>query len=131
MFSEGMFLLISGLFKKAVISDYISANFVDRIFANPTLYTGLENLFGVYGYALQIYCDFSGYSDMAIGIALLFGYRLCLNFDSPYQSSSITEFWRRWHISLSTWLRDYLTSRSAAIAKGVLALTSINLLPCC
>ena len=71
MFSEGMFLLISGLFKKAVISDYISANFVDRIFANPTLYTGLENLFGVYGYALQIYCDFSGYSDMAIGIALL------------------------------------------------------------
>ncbi len=108
MFGEGMFLLISGLFKKAIISDYISANFVDRIFDSPTLYSGLENLFGVYGYALQIYCDFSGYSDMAIGIALLFGYRLCLNFDSPYQSSSVTEFWRRWHISLSTWLRDYL-----------------------
>ena len=108
MFGEGVFLIASGLFKKAVISDYISINFVDRIFDNPTLYTGLENLFGVYGYALQIYCDFSGYSDMAIGIALLFGYRLCLNFDSPYQSSSITEFWRRWHISLSTWLRDYL-----------------------
>jgi alginate O-acetyltransferase complex protein AlgI len=103
-----MFLIMSGLFKKAVISDYISANFVDRIFDVPTKFTGLENLFGVYGYALQIYCDFSGYSDMAIGIALLFGFRLCLNFDSPYQSSSVTEFWRRWHISLSTWLRDYL-----------------------
>jgi D-alanyl-lipoteichoic acid acyltransferase DltB (MBOAT superfamily) len=118
MFSEGMFLIISGLFKKAVISDYISANFVDRIFDNPTLYTGLENLFGVYGYALQIYCDFSGYSDMAIGIALLFGYRLCLNFDSPYQSSSITEFWRRWHISLSTWLRDYLYISLGGNRKG-------------
>ncbi len=118
MFSEGMYLIISGLFKKAVISDYISANFVDRIFANPTLYTGLENLFGVYGYALQIYCDFSGYSDMAIGIALLFGYRLCINFDSPYQSSSVTEFWRRWHISLSTWLRDYLYISLGGNRKG-------------
>ncbi|MBP7390118.1 MAG: MBOAT family protein [Chitinophagales bacterium] len=108
MFGRAVFLIASGLFKKAIISDYISINFVDRIFDNPTLYTGLENLFGVYGYALQIYCDFSGYSDMAIGIALLFGYELCLNFNSPYQSSSITEFWRRWHISLSTWLRDYL-----------------------
>ncbi|MBV5342067.1 MBOAT family protein, partial [bacterium] len=74
----------------------------------PALYTGFENLMGVYGYALQIYCDFSGYSDMAIGIALLLGYKLNINFDSPYQSASITEFWRRWHISLSTWLRDYL-----------------------
>ena len=118
MFSEGIFLIISGLFKKAVISDYISANFVDRIFDSPTLYSGLENLFGVYGYALQIYCDFSGYSDMAIGIALLFGYRLCLNFDSPYQSSSVTEFWRRWHISLSTWLRDYLYISLGGNRKG-------------
>lgn len=118
MFSEGMFLIISGLFKKAVISDYISANFVDRIFDDPTKYTGLENLFGVYGYALQIYCDFSGYSDMAIGIALLFGFRLCLNFDSPYQSSSVTEFWRRWHISLSTWLRDYLYISLGGNRKG-------------
>jgi D-alanyl-lipoteichoic acid acyltransferase DltB (MBOAT superfamily) len=118
MFSEGIFLLISGLFKKAVISDYISANFVDRVFDTPTLYSGLENLFAVYGYALQIYCDFSGYSDMAIGIALLFGYRLCLNFDSPYQSSSVTEFWRRWHISLSTWLRDYLYISLGGNRKG-------------
>ncbi len=120
MFGEGVFLIATGLFKKAVISDFISINFVDRIFDNPTLYTGLENLFGVYGYALQIYCDFSGYSDMAIGIALLFGYRLCLNFDSPYQSSSITEFWRRWHISLSSWLRDYLYISLGGNRKGKL-----------
>jgi len=118
MLGHAIFLIVSGLFKKVIISDYISINFVDRIFDNPTLYTGLENLFGVYGYALQIYCDFSGYSDMAIGIAMLFGYRLCINFDSPYQSSSITEFWRRWHISLSTWLRDYLYISLGGNRKG-------------
>lgn len=105
---QALFLIMTGLFKKAIISDYISINFVDRIFDNPTLYSGTENLLGVYGYAMQIYCDFSGYSDMAIGVALLMGYRLGINFDSPYQSTSITEFWRRWHISLSSWLRDYL-----------------------
>jgi len=108
MFGRAVFLIACGLFKKAVISDYISTNFIDRIFDAPTLYTGLENLFAVYGYAIQIYCDFSGYSDMAIGIALLLGFHFNINFDSPYQSKNITEFWRRWHISLSTWLRDYL-----------------------
>ena len=118
MLGQAIFLIVAGLFKKVVISDYISVNFVDRVFDNPTLYTGLENLFAVYGYALQIYCDFSGYSDMAIGIALAFGYRLCINFDSPYQSSSITEFWRRWHISLSTWLRDYLYISLGGNRKG-------------
>lgn len=105
---RGIFLICTGLFKKAVISDYISINFVDRVFDAPTLYSGLENLFAVYGYALQIYCDFSGYSDMAIGIALLLGFHFNENFNSPYQSKNITEFWRRWHISLSTWLKDYL-----------------------
>lgn len=108
MFGRGLFLIACGLFKKAVISDYISVNFIDRIFDNPTLYSGFENLMGVYAYALQIYCDFSGYSDMAIGIALLLGFEFCLNFDSPYQSKNITEFWRKWHMSLSSWLRDYL-----------------------
>ena len=108
LLGEGLFLVMCGLIKKVVISDYISVNFVDRIFDNPMLYTGFENLMGVYGYTLQIYCDFSGYSDMAIGIALLMGYRFKINFDSPYKSGSITEFWRRWHISLSSWLRDYL-----------------------
>lgn len=108
MFGEGVFLILCGLFKKAVISDYISVNFVERIFDNPSLYSGIENLFGVYGYSLQIYCDFSGYSDMAIGIALLLGLRFPMNFNSPYKSASVTEFWHRWHISLSSWLRDYL-----------------------
>lgn len=108
MFGQGVFFIVSGLFKKAVISDYISVNFVERIFDNPGLYSGVENLFGVYGYALQIYCDFSGYSDMAIGIALLLGFHFPINFNSPYKADSVTDFWHRWHISLSTWLRDYL-----------------------
>ena len=103
-----VFLLISGLLKKAVISDYIGVNFVDRIFDNPALYSPVENLLGTYGYTLQIYCDFSGYSDMAMGIALMMGFQLPINFRQPYTSLSITEFWRRWHISLSSWLRDYL-----------------------
>jgi len=126
-FGRAIFLICAGLFKKAVISDYISLNFVDRIFDNPSLYTGLENLAGVYGYALQIYCDFSGYSDMAIGIALLLGYHLNINFDSPYQSASITEFWRRWHISLSSWLRDYLYIPLGGNRKGKFR-TYVNLL---
>ncbi len=108
MIGNGIFLIIAGLFKKAVISDYISVNFVERVFDQPTLYSGIENLLAVYGYTLQIYCDFSGYSDMAIGIALLLGFEFPKNFDNPYKSSSITEFWRRWHISLSSWLKDYL-----------------------
>ncbi len=108
MFGTAVFLIVVGLFKKAVVSDYISLNFVDRIFDEPLLYTGFECLVGIHAYALQIYCDFSGYSDMAIGIALLMGFRFPKNFDAPYRSATITEFWRRWHISLSTWLRDYL-----------------------
>ncbi len=118
MFSTGVFLVVSGLFKKAVISDYISLNFVDRVFDNPLLYSGFENLMGVYGYALQIYCDFSGYSDMAIGIALMLGFRFPKNFDSPYKSATITEFWRRWHISLSSWLKDYLYISLGGNRKG-------------
>jgi D-alanyl-lipoteichoic acid acyltransferase DltB (MBOAT superfamily) len=89
MIGKAVFLIGSGLIKKAIIADYISINFVDRIFDNPTLYSGLENLIGVYGYTLQIYCDFSGYSDMAIGIALLMGFHFNINFDSSYQSINI------------------------------------------
>lgn len=118
MFGQGVFFIISGLFKKAVISDYISVNFVERIFDNPGLYSGIENLFGIYGYALQIYCDFSGYSDMAIGIALLLGFHFPINFNSPYKSFSVTDFWHRWHISLSTWLRDYLYISLGGNRKG-------------
>ena len=118
MFGQGIFFILSGLFKKAIISDYISINFVERIFDNPALYSGIENLLGLYGYALQIYCDFSGYSDMAIGIALILGFRFPLNFNSPYKADSITDFWHRWHISLSTWLRDYLYISLGGNRKG-------------
>ncbi|MDM1046104.1 MBOAT family protein [Myroides sp. 1354] len=116
--NEGMLLIIGGVLKKAVISDYISINFVDRVFDAPNSYTAFENLMASYGYAIQIYCDFSGYSDMAIGIALLLGYRLPMNFNVPYQSTSITEFWRRWHISLSTWLKDFLYISVGGNRKG-------------
>ena len=105
---KAVFLIIAGLFKKVVIADYISINFVDRIFDFPLRYTGVENLLAIYGYALQIYCDFSGYTDMAIGVALLLGFKLMDNFNSPFKATSIADFWRRWHISLSSWLLDYL-----------------------
>ncbi|MFR9166649.1 MAG: MBOAT family O-acyltransferase [Dysgonomonas sp.] len=121
-----LFMIMSGLIKKAIISDYISLNFVDRVFDSPLSYTSFENLMAVYGYALQIYCDFSGYSDMAIGIALLMGFSLPKNFGSPYKSSSLSEFWRRWHISLSTWLRDYLYIPMGGNRKGKVR-TYVNL----
>lgn len=127
MFGMAIGLIIIGLIKKAIISDYISLNFVDRIFDEPGLYSGFECLMGIYGYALQIYCDFSGYSDMAIGIALLLGFRFPKNFDAPYKSATITEFWRRWHISLSSWLRDYLYISLGGNRKGKLR-TYLNLL---
>lgn len=101
-------LILGGLFKKMVISDYISINFVDRIFEHPIAYSGFEVLLAIYAYALQIYCDFSGYTDIALGVALLLGFHLPKNFNHPYKALSIQDFWRRWHISLSSWLRDYL-----------------------
>ncbi|MCB5261213.1 MAG: MBOAT family protein [Candidatus Cloacimonetes bacterium] len=106
--ARALVLIFAGLLKKGVIADYLSVNFVDRIFENPALFSGMENLLGVYAYALQIYCDFSGYSDIAIGLAALMGFTLPINFLSPYRAYSVTDFWRRWHISLSTWLRDYI-----------------------
>ena len=102
-----LWMIIVGVLKKAVIADYI-AQYNDLIFANPTGYSGFESLMGVVGYTMQIYCDFSGYSDMAIGLALIMGFKLSRNFDFPYKSKNLTEFWRRWHISLSSWLRDYV-----------------------
>jgi alginate O-acetyltransferase complex protein AlgI len=115
---RGLYLILGGLFKKIVISDYIYSNFVQYIFDDPARYSGIECLFGVYGYAMVIYCDFSGYSDMAIGMAQWMGFKIPVNFDLPYQSSSITEFWRRWHISLSSWLRDYLYITLGGNRKG-------------
>ncbi|MBX3211674.1 MAG: MBOAT family protein [Labilithrix sp.] len=108
MRAEGLFLIATGLMKKIVIGDYLGLNLVNRVFDNPERYTSLEVLVGVYAYAIKIYADFSGYSDVAIGSAKLFGYELPRNFDAPYTSADLQEFWRRWHISLSTWLRDYL-----------------------
>ena len=117
-FGGAVYLILCGLIKKVIISDYISVNFVDRVFDTPEVYSGFMNLMAVYGYSIQIYCDFSGYSDMAIGLAALLGFQLPLNFNSPYKSYSITEFWRRWHISLSSWLRDYLYISLGGNRKG-------------
>jgi alginate O-acetyltransferase complex protein AlgI len=107
-FSHAVFLIMKGLVKKIIISDFIAVNFIDRVFDMPTLYSGLENLIAVYGYGLQIYCDFSGYTDIAIGLGLILGFKLPLNFNSPYKALGLSDFWRRWHISLSRWLKDYL-----------------------
>ncbi|MFC4262766.1 MBOAT family O-acyltransferase [Ferruginibacter yonginensis] len=127
-FAKGFYLIVSGLFKKLVISDYITLNFVNYIFDAPERYTGLENLMAVYGYAVVIYCDFSGLSDVAIGIARWLGFHIPTNFLSPYQSKSITEFWRRWHISLSSWLKDYLYIPLGGNKKGSIATWLIALL---
>ncbi len=107
-FGLALFYILRGLVKKIMIGDYIAVNFVDRIFDNPAMYTGLESLLALIGYSLQVYTDFSGYTDIAIGVALLMGFRLPQNFNSPYKALNTGEFWKRWHISLSTWLKDYL-----------------------
>ncbi|MDI9312086.1 MAG: MBOAT family O-acyltransferase [Limnohabitans sp.] len=125
-FSSGFYLIISGLIKKLIISDYITLNLVDYIFDGPQLHNGFECLIALYGYAIVIYCDFSGYSDAAIGISKWLGINIPSNFASPYQSVSLTEFWRRWHISLSSWLRDYLYISMGGNKKGKLR-TNINL----
>lgn len=106
--SEAVFLILNGLFKKMIIADFLAVNYIQNVFANPTGYDGLTNLIAVYAYAIKIYCDFSAYSDMAIGLAKLMGFKLMENFNLPYKALSVKDFWSRWHISLSTWLRDYL-----------------------
>lgn len=105
---RALFLIFVGLFKKVVIANYLATEIVDQVFASPGRHSSLELLVGLYGYAVQIYADFSGYTDMAIGLALLLGFRFPLNFDSPYTATSLQDFWRRWHMTLSRWLRDYL-----------------------
>lgn len=104
----GALLIVWGLFKKTVIAAELAEGLVDPVFLSPSEYGRIDLLFAVYAYAVQIYCDFSAYSDIAIGCAALLGYRFARNFDQPYRASSFQDFWRRWHISLSTWLRDYL-----------------------
>jgi len=105
---RALFLIGLGLLKKFMIADYLAENLVNRVFDNPSLYSGLETLVGVYAFTVQLYYDFSGYTDIAIGSALLLGLKLPPNFNRPYAAESISDFWRRWHITLSNWLRDYL-----------------------
>ena len=107
-FGIAVFWIMNGLVKKIVLSDYIAVNFIDRVFENPLLYSGFENLCALFGYSLQVYADFSGYTDIAIGVAMLMGFYLPKNFNSPYKAKHPGEFWKRWHISLSKWLQDYI-----------------------
>jgi D-alanyl-lipoteichoic acid acyltransferase DltB (MBOAT superfamily) len=118
-FNEAFYLILKGLIKKAIIADFV-AQYADIVFSAPAGFSGSELILASLCYTLQIFCDFSGYTDMAIGIALLLGYRLCLNFDSPYKAIDITNFWRRWHISLSSWLRDYIYIPLGGNQKGFL-----------
>jgi len=106
--AEAFMLIFRGLFKKVVISSFLATQIVDPVFRLPGAYGRWEVLWAIYGYAIQIYADFSGYTDIAIGIALLLGIQFPLNFDSPYAATSLQDFWRRWHMTLSRWLRDYL-----------------------
>lgn len=107
-FGIAVFWIVNGLAKKIILSDYIAVNFVDRVFENPLMFSGFENLAALFGYSLQVYADFSGYTDIAIGVAMLFGFYLPKNFNSPYKATNAGNFWKRWHISLSRWLQDYL-----------------------
>jgi alginate O-acetyltransferase complex protein AlgI len=125
--SRGLFLIALGLTKKVAIGDYLALNLVDRVFDAPAQYSSLECYAAVIGYALQIYCDFSGYTDIAIGSALLLGIRFPTNFDAPYKAANVVEFWHRWHISLSTWLRDYVYVPLGGNRRGT-ARTYVNLM---
>ncbi len=107
-FGRASFMILKGLIKKMLFADYIAANFMDRVFDVPEMFSGFTNIMAMFGYSLQIYGDFSGYTDIAIGLALLMGYKLPVNFNSPYKAIHCGDFWQRWHISLSTWLKDYL-----------------------
>ena len=108
MFGLAIFMILGGLTKKIILSDYLALNFIDRVFANPLLFTGFENLAALFLYSLQVYADFSGYTDIAIGLSLLMGFHLPRNFNSPYKAQNCSNFWKRWHISLSRWLQNYL-----------------------
>jgi D-alanyl-lipoteichoic acid acyltransferase DltB (MBOAT superfamily) len=107
-YSRAFFLIVSGLFLKVVIANHLATHIVDDVFAAPNRHSSLEVLVAIYAYAFQIYADFSGYTDVALGSAALFGYELPENFDRPYCAQDLQDFWRRWHITLSSWLRDYL-----------------------
>ena len=126
-FGIAIFWILNGLIKKIILSDYLAINFADRIFANPNLFTGFENLMAIFVYSLQVYADFSGYTDIAIGVAMLMGFYLPKNFNSPYKATNCGSFWKRWHISLSSWLKDYLYIPLGGSRKGVFR-THVNLM---
>ena len=107
-FGIAIFWILNGLAKKIILSDYLAVNFIDRVFDNPMLFSGFENLMALLVYSLQVYADFSGYTDIAIGVAMIMGFYLPQNFNSPYKAPNASNFWKRWHISLSRWLQDYL-----------------------
>ena len=107
-FGENMLLILGGLLKKMVIANYLAVRFVDPVFIDPTQFSRFDLVMAVYAYAIQIYADFSAYTDIAIGVAALLGYRFPQNFNQPYRALGIGDFWRRWHMTLSNWLRDYL-----------------------
>ncbi|MDA7947131.1 MAG: MBOAT family protein [Hyphomicrobiaceae bacterium] len=121
--SLGILLILVGLFKKMVIANYLATELVDQVFFDPGAFAGPDLALAIYAYAVQIYCDFSGYSDIAIGVAALLGYRFRWNFNQPYRAASLREFWHRWHISLSEWLRDYLYKPLGGSRGGTLATT--------
>ena len=107
-FGIAVFWILNGLAKKIILSDYLAVNFIDRVFDNPLLFTGFENFAALLTYSMQVYADFSGYTDIAIGVAMIMGFYLPQNFNSPYKAQNCGNFWKRWHISLSKWLQDYL-----------------------
>jgi alginate O-acetyltransferase complex protein AlgI len=107
-FGMAIFWIINGLLKKMFLADYIAVNFIDRVFSNPGSFSGFENTVALFGYSLQVYADFSGYTDIAIGVAAILGFTLPVNFNSPYKATHVGDFWKRWHMSLSSWLKDYL-----------------------
>lgn len=117
-FSRAMGLIISGLIKKILIADFVATQLVDPVFSSPGLHSRWDVIFAIYGYAVQIYCDFSAYTDIAIGLALLLGFQFPVNFNKPYAALSITDFWHRWHMTLSRWLRDYLYISLGGNRKG-------------
>lgn len=120
-FNSGTFMILKGLIKKMIFADFIAMHFLDRVFDAPEMFSGFANIMAMIGYSLQIYGDFSGYTDIAIGLALLMGFKLPINFNSPYKATNAGDFWKRWHISLSTWLRDYLYIPLGGNRKGTVA----------
>jgi len=120
-FDAGTFMILKGLIKKMIFADFIAMHFLDRVFDAPEMFSGFANVMAMIGYSLQIYGDFAGYTDIAIGLALLMGFKLPINFNSPYKATNAGDFWKRWHISLSTWLRDYLYIPLGGNRKGTVA----------